>query len=108
MTVYVDNMRRRATVGQLTARWSHLIADTEDELHAFAARIGLQRRWYQSPTDPMGRPYPAESYAANTWHYDVVDTKRLEAIALGAVPVDFLDLPDLINHRMATGKCMST
>jgi len=30
----------------------HLTADTLDELHAEAARIGLQRRWFQSGRHP--------------------------------------------------------
>lgn len=32
MTVYVDDMRRPATVGRISARWSHLTADTREEL----------------------------------------------------------------------------
>ncbi|WP_375539284.1 DUF4031 domain-containing protein [Mycolicibacterium sp. CBMA 335] len=40
MTVYVDDMRMPARVGRIEARWSHLIADTDVELHAFAASIG--------------------------------------------------------------------
>ena len=105
MTVYVDNMRVRATVGKLTGRWSHLIADTQEELHAFAEQIGLQRWMFQEPKDHRGRPYPADSYASNTWHYDVVDTKRRQAIELGAVAVDVFDLPELIQHRMEHGTC---
>ena len=76
MTVFVDDMRMPARVGRLQARWSHLMADTDEELHAFAASIGLQRRWAQYP---------------GTWksHYDVTDSKRAQAIAAGAVPIGF-------------------
>lgn len=76
MTVYVDDMRMQATVGQLKARWSHLTADTEEELHAFAAELGLPRRTAQFP---------------GTWksHYDVTDLMRDRAIALGAVVVGY-------------------
>lgn len=28
---------------------THLVADTEDELHRFAQALGLQRKWYQCP-----------------------------------------------------------
>lgn len=104
MTVYVDNMRMRATVGRLQARWSHLIADTEEELHEFAERLGLQRWMFQDPREDKRPPAP-DSYAANTWHYDVVDTKRRQAIEMGAIAVDLFELPDLIYSRMATGKC---
>lgn len=109
MTVYVDNMRMRVPgkIGNVRGgRWSHLIADTEEELHEFAAQLGLHRSWFQDPR--VKHPeWPADSYAANTWHYDVVETKRMEAIGLGAVPVELLDLPELIHSRMATGKCYS-
>lgn len=76
MTVYVDDMRMPAKVGRIEARWSHLMADTDEELHAFAARIGLQRRWAQYP---------------GTWksHYDVTDSKRTLAIATGAVEIGY-------------------
>lgn len=43
MTVYVDDMRVPARVGRINARWSHLMADTDEELHEFAARLGLRR-----------------------------------------------------------------
>jgi len=76
MTVYVDDMRKPATIGRLEARWSHLTADTEDELHAFAAELGLPRRTAQFP---------------GTWksHYDVTDFMRDRAIALGAVAIGY-------------------
>lgn len=73
--VYVDNVRIEATVGRITARWSHLTADDDATLHAFAARLGLRRSWFQpSSTRPEAN------------HYDVTDRKRDEAIRLGALP----------------------
>ena len=50
MTVYVDDARIPARVGRWDSSWSHLFADTQDELHAFAARLGLRRSWFQDPT----------------------------------------------------------
>jgi len=79
MTVYVDNARIRATVGPVEAEWSHLTADEKAELHAFAASIGLRRRWFQDK--PRG-----------LWHYDVTEEKRTEAIAAGAVEIHWRDL----------------
>lgn len=75
MAVYVDDMRLPARVGRIEARWSHLMADTDDELHAFAASIGLRRSWAQNP---------------GTWksHYDVTDSKRAQAIRAGAVAIE--------------------
>lgn len=79
MAVYVDDARIRARVGRLHARWSHLTADTDDELHAFASRLGLRRSWFQDHEDRLRR------------HYDVTDSKRLEAIRLGAVAESWRD-----------------
>ena len=36
MPVYVDDWRQRATIGWREGRWSHLLADTEPELHDLA------------------------------------------------------------------------
>lgn len=51
----------------------HLAADTLDELHAFARRLGLRREWFQDGRHP---------------HYDLT-TKRmaLKAERCGAVKV---------------------
>lgn len=53
--------------------WSsacHLFADTVQELHTFAFRLGLRRAWFQDH-----RRLP---------HYDLTESKRVQAIALGA------------------------
>jgi Protein of unknown function (DUF4031) len=76
VAVYVDDWRQEATVGHLTARWSHLTADTTAELHLFAAELGMRRAWFQAhPHDPLRD------------HYDLTDRLRDEAIARGAVAV---------------------
>jgi hypothetical protein len=107
VTVYVDDFTVIAPhVGR--GRWSHMIADTEDELHDMATRIGLERRWFQDPRVNQTPRYRPDSYAANAWHYDVVQAKRRQAIALGAVAVPWRDLPDLIKHRMEHGVCRDT
>jgi hypothetical protein len=68
MAVYVDN-NDMLWKGKM---WCHLTADSLDELHAFAAKLGLKREWYQ---------YPKSAYP----HYDTVF--REKAIRLGAIPV---------------------
>jgi hypothetical protein len=93
MTVYVDNFRVPATVGRLRARWSHLTADTHDELHAFAQSIGLRRAWFQGQCK-HGRCVPCPH-----WHYDVTDTKRQEAIGAGAKPIDLRAMGALMSAR---------
>jgi len=78
VTVYVDDWRQPATVGPVTARWSHLTADSTEELHAFALSLGMRRAWFQGhPRDPLRD------------HYDVTDRLRDEAIAAGAVAVSW-------------------
>jgi len=71
MSVYVDNLR--PCQPKRVWRWCtscHLIADSPVELHEFAARLGLQRSWFQA----FGR-LP---------HYDLTAGKRRRALALGA------------------------
>ncbi len=45
MTVYVDDMQ--AQYGRM--KMCHMIADTDEELHAMADLIGIARKWWQSP-----------------------------------------------------------
>lgn len=95
MTVYVDNFRVPARVGGIRGRWSHLTATTQDELHAFAEKIGLKRSWFQAKCK-YGKCEPCPH-----WHYDVTDSKRDEAIRAGAVAVDLREFGDLIRARRA-------
>jgi hypothetical protein len=91
MTVYVDDagipaeVRNGARVHR--SRWSHLTAGTQDELHAFAARLGLQREWFQ-PGRPRGEGTPSP-----LWHYDVSAGKRALAIWMGARPTPWREMP---------------
>jgi hypothetical protein len=95
MTVYVDAARIPARVGRITARWSHLTATTEDELRAFADRLGLDPAWFQTCKRRCGR----EGEPCPHWHFDVTDTKRDQALAAGAEPIDLRGLGDLIRAR---------
>ena len=55
----------------------HLVTDGDlEELHAFAARIGMKREWFQGP----GK--------ASHPHYDLTPARRARAVALGAQEVD--------------------
>jgi hypothetical protein len=54
-------------------KWAHLLADDTDELHRFAARLGIHRASYQGP--------PRTSVP----HYDLTLYERHRAIALGAI-----------------------
>ena len=73
MTVYVDSAFAAGDWGRWTGG-GHLQADTPEELHEFAGRLGLRREWFQ--TKP-GRP--------ENDHYDLSRAGRERALRLGAV-----------------------
>lgn len=95
MTVYVDTANIPATVGRIKSRWSHLTADTEPELHAFAARLGLRRSWFQTCKRPCGKGPCVH------WHYDLTEQRRTVAVQLGAEQVDMRKLGEIIRARRA-------
>ncbi len=70
MAVYVDDAR--LPFGRMLM--CHMVADTVEELHQMAARIGVARKWFQKPTT---RP-----------HYDICLSKRTLALSFGAVAVE--------------------
>lgn len=86
MTVYVDDMR--APFGRMVM--CHMIADTDEELHAMAGRIGVQRRWHQAPP-------------RHDSHYDIALTKRAAAIAAGAVEITWRQAGLMTIRRRVTG-----
>lgn len=63
----------------------HLIADTEDELHALAQKIGMKRAWFQS----------GEDHAMP--HYDLTAGRRAAAVRAGAIEVDRKQFCELFN-----------
>lgn len=99
MTVYVDDMRLQARVGRINACWSHLTADTPEELHEFAAKLGLKRSWFQKPKGLGGKPVVPSSLKAQMWHYDVTDAKRELAISLGATPITTRESVEIMKRR---------
>lgn len=87
MTVYVDDMR--APFGRLIM--CHMLADTDDELHAMADRIGVARRWWQSPAKTSGS------------HYDIALSKRALAVTAGAVQITWKQAGAMNARRRITG-----
>ncbi|MCC7173269.1 MAG: DUF4031 domain-containing protein [Planctomycetes bacterium] len=87
MTVYVDDMR--AGFGRLTM--CHMLADTDEELHAMADRVGVARRWHQAPP-------------AHDSHYDIATSKRRLAVQHGAVPITFRQAAAMNRRRQVTGE----
>jgi hypothetical protein len=71
MAVYIDKLR---DWGWKLGPSCHLIADSNEELHAFAAKLGLRREWFQPK--------------ASGPHYDLTAKRRALAVAAGAVELD--------------------
>ena len=87
MTCYVDDMR--APFGRLIM--CHMIADTDAELHAMADKIGVARRWWQSPEKTSGS------------HYDIALSKRALAVKAGAIEITLRQCALMNRHRRLTG-----
>lgn len=68
MSVFVDPL---IDYGWRLGPSCHLYADTVEELHSFAARLGLRREWFQD------KPYFP--------HYDLTSKKRALAVKCGAI-----------------------
>jgi hypothetical protein len=86
MAVYVDDMR--AGYGRMVM--CHMVADTLEELHAMADKIGVARRWYQGP--PVTR-WP---------HYDIALSKRALAVQAGAKEIQWRESPAVARRCLAT------
>ncbi|MFJ4221770.1 DUF4031 domain-containing protein [Curtobacterium luteum] len=87
VTVYVDDARIAARVGGLRGCWSHLFADSSDELLLFAASIGLAGEWLQCGGEPEE-------------HFDVTERVRRAALQAGAVPISAVDAGLLVLRRV--------
>lgn len=70
MTVYVDD----EDIPWRGKTWCHMVADTPEELHFFAKRLGLRVAWFQANS-----VYP---------HYDVTTSVRARALSFGALRAD--------------------
>lgn len=84
MTVYVDELHRWPTRIRCFREGScHMTADTLEELHAMAERIGLRRAWFQDGRVP---------------HYDLTPRRREAALAAGA---EFMSAKEQARRRVA-------
>lgn len=75
MSVYVDDLT--PCIPNKNWRWTescHLIADSLDELHEFANRIGMKRAWFQNDS--------------RLPHYDLNKNRRAIAVRMGVVEID--------------------
>src|SRR5258707_10434655 len=87
--VYVDD----AIWNWQGLKWCHLLADDIDELHGFAARLGISRASYQGPPKTTAP------------HYDLTGFERARALALGAKPCSRQEIVAVFRVlRVAGGK----
>jgi hypothetical protein len=87
MAVYVDDSRIRWRGGE----WSHLIGDTTEELHAFAAGLGLERALFHGkPTRPWKD------------HYDIPEATRRLALRQGATPITCREAAKILRVKRLT------
>lgn len=97
--IYVDDMALPADVPNgrkvVRGKWSHLYADTHEELMTMAQLIGLNPKWIQHP-------------GTYKEHFDVVQSKRAAAVKAGAQPVSWRHAGEFIAARReaeAKAKC---
>ncbi|MER8667681.1 DUF4031 domain-containing protein [Mesorhizobium sp. M1156] len=79
MAVYVDNAKH--PFGRLLM--CHMWADNREELFAMADHIGVQRKWFQRPAG-LG----VAGMDASWEHFDIAQSKRVLAVAAGAIETD--------------------
>lgn len=86
MTVFVDDMK--AKFGNMVM--CHMLADSDEELHAMAVKIGVQRKWHQAPPK-------------HDSHYDIFLSKRALAVKAGAVEITRRQASQMNMIRRLTG-----
>lgn len=87
MPVYVDDMR--AGYGRMVM--CHMIATSDEELHAMADLIGVDRKWHQAPP-------------RHESHYDIALSKRALAVAAGAIEITAKQCSCMVRRRRLTGE----
>lgn len=92
MAVYVDTIGATAPSAKWRYKQScHMFADTSEELDAMAERLRLRPQWKQDPFTPSE-------------HYDLVASKRAEAIGYGAVSVERRFFVEVIERKREAGR----
>lgn len=82
MSVYVDKAQN--PYGRM--KMCHMMADTIEELHQMADKIGVDRKHFQPTSTP---------------HYDICQTKRMLAVNNGAIVIDRRKTVELIQKYRA-------
>ena len=84
MAVYVDKKKYpiRGSRGRVMYM-CHMLADTEEELHAMADAIGVARKHFQNAP-------------GKTPHYDICQAKKEMALQRGAIEIGFRKTVEII------------
>ena len=88
MTVYVADMN--AKYGRMIM--VHMLSDSDNELHQMADKIGVNRKWWQSPEKTSGS------------HYDICLSKKAKAIQYGAIEITWRQAGAMNFRRKITGE----
>lgn len=100
MSVYVDDVFIPAKIKNWNTTWCHMTADTQEELHLFAEKIGLKKSYFQDPlTKDSFLPVKPGSIASRFWHYDVTANKRQSALKKGALAVTAFEMLEIMKGR---------
>lgn len=91
MTVYVDDMYLSPAGRFGRMKMSHMVADTDEQLHAMADKIGVARCWHQTPP-------------RHDSHYDIAQGKRAQALSFGAVGITWRQAGAMNTRRRVTGQ----
>jgi hypothetical protein len=85
---YVDAVRHYPDAGLRHTEFCHLLADTREELHDMAERLGIPRRFFQD------HPW--------RWHHDLPAHLRARAVEFGAQELSMHGVGDLLRRRRAS------
>jgi hypothetical protein len=91
MTVYVDDMHLTELGSYGRMKMCHMIADSDEELHAMADKIDVARKWHQKPPK------------ASSSHYDICMSKRALAIQAGAIEITLRQAAMMCRNRRRSG-----
>lgn len=89
MAIYVDSARRRGVINGESSRWSHLLADTTEELLAAAESLGI-------PADISAPGTAAE-------HIPVNEATRSAALKAGVTRLDINGVTAVIRRKIHDG-----
>jgi hypothetical protein len=97
MTAYVHQLEGQSRFFGMntTDPWFVLTADTDDELHAVAASLGLTRSMFRPGTPAGRRQKPVAP------HYDLTRGERDRAVALGAQSITGREADRMEQQRAA-------